>query len=966
MKRLLAFLILMVLGFVALKLAVGSEQMTTSKGDAPSQPTPQQPRNVDNDNPIRVDKQGTEIQVSGAFTIARMRELPRTGGGVERQKVYELTCRNSMPTEGGRHRLDDVVVHLFDDGEHVATLTATRALVEIEVDDKRQRSLRENRELELENALLTTVLGSKMPPMRFQVRRLLATVDENAVTMHTPDADEPVTVVVDGDNAGELRGLGLTARLPRERGQDGSLLDLVIQRNPVVVMQGVKMQAKKQMHYQEHLASGSACITLEDSVQAELQSRPGSSDAALGKSLAVTGDRMVGWLQRTPKKLGAKASETAGGDARGAMVWTTLRLHGSRAKVTTEAVVLESPRLTVIPGPTGQLAQITADGGDSELRQLGDRAATFRSAQPIHLVRTSPSLGEVHRAFGFPSYGLGLLSTLEIVTFEGAATVDAGDGISVSADRGMYIFRPQQHGDSSTLLARGRGNVRVVHGDGDEQIQATGNSGFFLSRTVTGDVLELGRDDPEAEQEFELTRGKLRLHGRGAARVTRSLAGRMTVRLRSNTPTLAGVFAELGQPLYGKLQQAMTIEAVIVDKSIESFVSTGHATEIDIVHDGQPIRATASRIEQLSPVSWRLDGKKGSAAHLHYEGGQGKKAATQTIAGDLSAPRIEVHRIAERSILLDALADDTGRARLDATAPARTDAPLSKVTTTADRIRVLPWAIGPTNVLRLATGLPAGVLDVVANHLVQPWLLASGSVVADFEDPQSGAVHAESATLAASIGARSMFLSGDPITETPARLHRTEQDQRVLTAEGARIRFAEDDGEHVSVLTTYAGHSQMVPPRVSFRSATKGGGSKLGWLSGECQGEIEVLREAVLFHGPVQVSSILTDGSRDPQGMHVDARELTMRRHRDTGELLTVEAGGGVTMHWRDLFAKSARIELDLRWQRCIAEDDNGAEVRFGGGRSYVARRIEANYATYTVRSYFGRLQQAAPVTVER
>ena len=100
--------------------------------------------------------------------------------------------------------------------------------------------------------------------------------------------------------------------------------------------------------------------------------------------------------------------------------------------------------------------------------------------------------------------------------------------------------------------------------------------------------------------------------------------------------------------------------------------------------------------------------------------------------------------------------------------------------------------------------------------------------------------------------------------------------------------------------------------------------------------------------------------------MHVDARELTMRRHRDTGELLTVEAGGGVTMHWRDLFAKSARIELDLRWQRCIAEDDNGAEVRFGGGRSYVARRIEANYATYTVRSYFGRLQQAAPVTVER
>ena len=33
-------------------------------------------------------------------------------------------------------------------------------------------------------------------------------------------------------------------------------------------------------------------------------------------------------------------------------------------------------------------------------------------------------------------------------------------------------------------------------------------------------------------------------------------------------------------------------------------------------------------------------------------------------------------------------------------------------------------------------------------------------------------------------------------------------------------------------------------------------------------------------------------------------------------------------------------------------------EVRFGEGRRYVARRVEANYATYTVRSYFGSLSQ--------
>jgi hypothetical protein len=39
--------------------------------------------------------------------------------------------------------------------------------------------------------------------------------------------------------------------------------------------------------------------------------------------------------------------------------------------------------------------------------------------------------------------------------------------------------------------------------------------------------------------------------------------------------------------------------------------------------------------------------------------------------------------------------------------------------------------------------------------------------------------------------------------------------------------------------------------------------------------------------------------------------------------------------------------------------------VRFGDGQSYVAERIEANYATYTVRSYFGRLQQDKKANVK-
>ena len=83
-----------------------------------------------------------------------------------------------------------------------------------------------------------------------------------------------------------------------------------------------------------------------------------------------------------------------------------------------------------------------------------------------------------------------------------------------------------------------------------------------------------------------------------------------------------------------------------------------------------------------------------------------------------------------------------------------------------------------------------------------------------------------------------------------------------------------------------------------------------------------------------------------------------MHRHRETGKLLAVDAYGGVTVNWRDLFAKGRHVELDLASQRCTADDEQGAEVRFGNGLCYVAGRIEANYATYTVSTFFGTVSQ--------
>jgi hypothetical protein len=190
-------------------------------------------------------------------------------------------------------------------------------------------------------------------------------------------------------------------------------------------------------------------------------------------------------------------------------------------------------------------------------------------------------------------------------------------------------------------------------------------------------------------------------------------------------------------------------------------------------------------------------------------------------------------------------------------------------------------------------------------------------------------------------------------------LHRSENGRRTLLAAGARVQFSRTDTDRIKILTTFPGRSQLVPPCVTFRASAQGD-DRLGWLRGECQGEIEVVPDAVLFHGPVTASSLLPAGSADPNGLHITAERLHVTRQPETGELTKVEADGGVVVRWRDMVADSRRVELDLRWQRCIAVDPNGATIRFGNGLTYRARRLEANYATYAVRSYDGRIIQEA------
>lgn len=969
MKRLLLFLLLLALGFLVLRLALGDELMAGGgNANAPgtgerTRPRPEPPVG----EPIRVQQDGTELQVRGGFTIAPPgRRVPLPGGGVEFQRVYELTCRDCVPADGGRHRLDGVSMKLFDRGEHLANLTAASAIVEMQVDQARAHSLRESKEIELEDAVVTAVAGGRLPPLRIAVGRVRVLVDDEVVALHTPDENTPVEVVVDGERKGRLAGRGMRARMPKDRAAALGRLDLLILHQPTIAMDGVDLAATGQLHYVEQIDTGTAMLSVDGDVAVTLAgtrlAAVADPDTKGPAATTVRGDRLHGWLQRT-RRAGAKADD--GAADRDAIVWTMLRLLGSRAKVETPDLELESPRLTVLPGASGEMASITADGGPSALRQKRG-GATFQSPRPIHLVRTVATCAAVHRMFGFPAFTLGPLQDLEIVTFDGASSVDAGDGVTVAADKGLHLFRQQSTAASGQFVARGFGNVVIAHGDGRERVEARGNSGFVLWRTAAGDEIVLGRDDPRADQQFALVQGDMRLEGNGAARLVRGTDGAIQVRLRSDRPTIGGTFGEglasgnqRASTMLGRLRGAdhLTIELRPrhpgAEPELDAFLAGGVATEVEFDRQGRHLLAKAARIERLDTNSFRLTSPSSTPPSIAMP------ADADGNTGSLRAPRIDIHRVAARSLMVDATAADGELARVDANLRLPGAAGRTVLSTTAQRLRLLPFVLGPAALPRHLLGLSPSLTGILTGSIGGPWLLADGDVRTELVDPEHGTLQATCHLLAASAGARSLLLLGDADHDRPAVLDRVENGERTVTATGARVRVvAETGGERIAVLTTFPGKQGLVPPTVQFRGAPAGegkAGTARGWIRGQCRGEIEVLPDAVLFHGPVTANSLRPDGSDEPDGMQITAQQMQMARNRETGELVHVVAAGGVAFAWRRLEAHSRRVELDLRRELCIVEDPDGATLRLGALR-FAAPRIEANYGTRSVRTFRGRL----------
>ncbi|HEX6811481.1 MAG TPA: hypothetical protein VF384_07650 [Planctomycetota bacterium] len=1010
MKRLLAFLLLLGGGIALLLLAIGDEAAVRANGSSRTAPPAPPATGIEIKQGSRV---GATVSSSGSFRKPHYRTIVLPDGREKKEETFILNAKDSKTVDAGRQQLDGVEVQLFEDGKHAADLLARQAFVELGRDANGQPELQRDKDVDLRDAVFVTRPDSRMPGVRLEIGDARARVGDLELVIKTAP-EQPVLLVVGGAaeggadgrpaepedkrNArrrGTLRGKGLEARLPRDARSEMQRAEILIRRDPVLETGGAVVQSRGSMRYEEDMKAGTARVTLADGVQLDL--RRGVSMSGLGdvKSTAddgsgmlshVRGDQFTGWLLRS--------RQLVEGRERNELVWRRLMVTGAPASVDVAGGRLHTPRITVLPGPFGEPFLVTAHGGESRVEQTTLREGSKQkelftgvSPQRIHLARPADFAGPLHRSFGFPEWTLGPLNDLRIVAFEGGSRIHSASS-TLEASDGLQAFGSE---GSDHAIARGFGNVRIeqkAKKDGDADLVATGNDGFWLRTTEDSELLRLGPPAADLADEraswrshrYDVQHGGMSLAGQGAAQFERTgerdgkrdgkrsrerVDQRTRVWLRAPAAEISGRLTKQGLDLTGVRQ----LEATIEDEQVTALDVAGLPVRTAIVRGEETVHAATPRLLQIGPQSLRLLGASapdpGSlwrdlpAQHarptLDVVVAASTKAPGKRIA--VVGPQIDVHHLGRTAAFVDATAVDGLRPTVTAQFENKDGKPPTTASFDAARLRLLPFAVTPET-QQMHTGALRSVFGDLAFHtLGKPWLIVDDVRSFRLEDEQLGLVEGQGTRLLLSEGALAGVFFGDPDRGTPAEVRRTHKG-RLITTSGARVRFFHEKEPRLQALRTFTGRSPHLLPTVTVHEPGKKG--LLSHLRAVCRGDIEVLPESVVCHGPVTAQGIREDGSDDPDGVHLEAGNLIMERDGEGGQIVRALCKN-VKAEYSGMTARSASLELDHKFSRLIARDPNDAVVTLPKGRTLTAPRIEVNYETWSFDLHHGGFAQKNP-----
>lgn len=990
MKRLIAFLLLVAVGVVALKFAIGDEEAVRADGD--QRPTGQQKadtarRDSGQGVPIGGNQfEATVVQHGPIERLVGWEQIPLGDGRFRRREIYVLRAGDSQPADDGVQQLSDVTLKLFEEGEHAATITADQAFLEFGRDASGDLAISEDKEVLLRNAVLVSEPGSELEGLRLSLGDTRIKIGEQELRLTTP-ADQPIELQLDGEHSGTLTGLGVQARLPRSRDAGPRRADIVILSEPRLVTDGIDVQAAGRMRYVEDTTTGAAQITLNDRVELQLDgtSLRLAGDRTDARSSTVRGDQFTGWLHR--RRSGDKSRDADAENERRkqrppAVFWQRLVLAGAPAVVELPGVRVETPRIMVRAGALGEPALVTAFGGPSrveqtEIRPGSDQEHPIVGTAPrrMHLLRLGESVGSLHRRYGFPQWSLRPLYDQRVIVFEGEAELTSGER-EVRSSNGLIVTQRESTG-SRVVQARGQVELRDRGlRDRDDallpELVVRGNDGLLLHTGEEREVLQIGpaADDRSRrwqEHVYSVLHGGSRIDGVGTCRIDHR--GELTtLTLRAPHDQIRADF-----PVENlELRNVRQLLATVRGERVTELDVGGLPVRAQVLGGDQNLLVRAPRVRQIGPRSLRLlpmpidESPWNELPEIdrmpHIQRTWREGAAGDGSGGDYTVevfgPRIDVHHLGGQDVLIDAHADEDDATRIYARMPQPGADEPTTVSCTAGRLRILPYVLSPFTRRAYGGGVALGTTGF--HSLGRSWLVVDDVREFELDDEQQGHIEGSARQLFISQGAGAALFVGDPDTQVPAIVTRT-LDGRIVTMRGARVRMQDDDVVRLSALGTFVDRSVFLSPTMTLHEP--GASGLLSHMQAVCRGNIDVEPDRVLFGGPVEAEGLLPDGRVDPAGMHIDARELVMLR-RD-GRVHNVR-GRDVVVDWTQLDARAAEVELDLVTSQCTATDPDGAEVVLPGGRVVRSAYVEANYRTWVISLGPGSATDARAKASER
>ena len=980
MKKLLVFLLLLALGFGALAWLAGGSTPAPQPSLGGRDRKPTAPSTANQGVSVQQGGVPATFTQTGPVDIVRWRELREDGGRIRKEEAFVLRAADSRPLGEGRQQLDGVVVTVFDGAKPAATLRARQAFVALQPDGNGRPSVDEGKDLDLRDLEVVGAPDGELAGFTLRLATATARITDAAVVLTAPD-DAEVLAELAGERPLTLRGKGLRAELPRDRDGNVARADVTIRREPVVVADDVTVRARGALRFVDDPATGGAELTLQDEVELTsaraLAIAGAPTDGAAGGGLVVRADRFAGRLARAKAGEGRQAA------------WQRMELTGAPVVVTmpegktAPAGTLRTPRLTAWPNAYGQLAWLTAHGGESRLEQTTPRRGDRRrddgmlvgvSEKRIHFAEPRAVASAHLRSFGFPRWTMRPLEQLQAVVVEGGATV-RNDRSLATAQGGARLYR--RDGCSGGVV-RGLGAARVEQrGDDGRDLIATCTDGFTLSERDGVQRAQIGPEAPAdgdplgawARNAFTLRHGDADVAGNGVAAIVQR-GDAVELAIQAPDASVAATVPTEGLALRG----AHRVDARFDAGRPVAFDAAGWPLDLLVDRGGERIAAGAARLLQIGPASVRLlpPDPARSALWRALPAGRGtptlrrtatdKDGARQELA--VGGPSIDVHHAGGRAVIVDALAVGDDLPQLHARLQQRADEEPTTLACAATRLRLLPFAAPALARERLLGGEHA-LGFAMFRGAGSTWLLAEAVREFTLDDPRQGHVEGRGARLLVNQSARAAVFFGDPDAAVAAEVTRVHAG-RTTTLRGARVRVVDGggggggDGDaardvRLDALGAFDDRETFLPPTLTLHEHKRTG--LLAHMQAVCQGAIAVRSDAVEFGGPVAARGLLPDGALDPRGLRLDARTLRLLRDLESGELVAAEARG-VDAGWADMAARCAALDLDLRWSKVVAADPADAVVQLRDGRELRAPRIEVNYATQSARMSSGRMTQ--------